>query len=422
MKRLFLLLALLVFITGSFAPAATAQESRQIAVFINGLPVSFDVSPVMQNGRTLVPFRAIGEALDVQVTWDGATQTVNATASNNTVRLQMGSITGYRNQAPIPLDVPPLNLNGRTLIPLRFFSEAFDCQVAWDNATSTVKITAPPQQMTQMTVVGFYALGDAQTSSWTNLFGVAYPATSVGNTDKLSNLALGWYTLDGQGNLLTQSATGWQRPDGWEEVLDAARSYNLDTAMVIHATDKDSTVTNLLTNEAAMQQAAAYIMEEVNPYGGVNLDLEGLGYTDTGEQLIAVQNSFTSFVSSLAEQLRPTGKTLTVTLHAPNSAYKGYDYQALGQVVDKIIIMAYDYGSSPEPVNQVIQAVESATAVVPAEKLLLGISAPTENPQSIITKVGIAKKYNLDGIALWRLGIISDAMWQALNSTAQASH
>ena len=67
-----------------------------------------------------------------------------------------------------------------------------------------------------MTVIGFYALGDGQTSSWTNLFGLAYPAASVGNTDAISELALGWYSIDKQGNLLDKSRTGWQRPDGWE--------------------------------------------------------------------------------------------------------------------------------------------------------------------------------------------------------------
>jgi spore germination protein YaaH len=268
-----------------------------------------------------------------------------------------------------------------------------------------------------MSVIGFYALGDTQTSSWTNLFGAPYPQTAAGNTALVSELALGWYSLDGQGNLLTQSRTGWQRPDGYEDVLDAARAYKLRTEMVVHVTDEDGTITNLLTNQVAMQRAAAGISEEANLYGGVNLNLEGLGYRDTGAQLQAVQNSFTSFISLLSEQLQTAGKTLTLTLHAPNSAYKGYDYKALGKVADKIIIMAYDYGSKPEPVNLVIQAVETAKAVVPVEKLVLGISAPSETPESLLTKVGIAKRYNLDGIALWRLGVVSDEMWQVLKTT-----
>ncbi len=78
--------------------------------------------------------------------------------------------------------------------------------------------------------------------------------------------------------------------------------------------------------------------------------------------------------------------------------------------------LAYDYGVKPEPVSQVTQAVEMALTAVPAHKLILGISAPSETDASIAAKVGIAKRYNLNGIALWRLGVISDGMWQNLRS------
>jgi hypothetical protein len=58
-----------------------------------------------------------------------------------------------------------------------------------------------------------------------------------------------------------------------------------------------------------------------------------------------------------------------------------------------------------------------ALASVPAQKLILGISAASESPDSILTKVGIAKRYRLPGIALWRLGLISDGMWASLRET-----
>ena len=126
---------------------------------------------------------------------------------------------------------------------------------------------------------------------------------------------------------------------------------------------------------------------------------------------------FNRFVLLLSERLRSSGKTLTLTLHPPNSYYRGYDYGALGELADRIIIMAYDYGSKPEPVHLVLQAVEMALQEVPQQKLMLGISAPYETPQSILTKVGIAKRYNLSGIALWRLGLVPAEMWSALRTT-----
>lgn len=193
--------------------------------------------------------------------------------------------------------------------------------------------------------------------------------------------------------------------------------------MVIHVTDADGAITALLNDPAAMKRAARAISAEAGQYHGVNLDFEGLGFNDWGEQLEQVQKGFTNFVTILKRELETGNIGLTLTLHPPNSAYLGYDYQTLGQIADRVIIMAYDYGAKPEPVNKVIQAVEAALASVPADRLILGISAPSETAASIAAKTGIAKRYRLGGVALWRLGVIDAGMWQALRGsiTAQKS-
>jgi len=220
--------------------------------------------------------------------------------------------------------------------------------------------------------------------------------------------------------LLTRSRTGWQRPEGWEDVLDAAGKYGLKTEMVVHATDGDGTLTALLSDEAAVNQAVREIAAEAKAhYRGVNIDFEGLGWNDTGEQLKLVRDRFTRFIQLLADQLHRAGYSLTLSLHPPNSAYLGYDYDALGKAADRIVIMAYDYGTVPEPVEPVARAVEMAKAAVPPGKMLLGISVPGETAESIVIKVGIAKRHGLDGIALWRLGLVSDEMWDALRTTVK---
>ncbi|MDD3653123.1 MAG: stalk domain-containing protein [Desulfotomaculaceae bacterium] len=413
-KLLILVIACSIFLTGGLASSAGAQEQPGvIQVFLDGLPVVFDTQPVIENDRTLVPFRAVAEALNVAVTWNGSTQTITATDGEIAIWLGIGSKTAYLNDTPVILDAPPVIHGYRTLIPLRFFTEAFNCQVQWDGVKRYVHITSPPKAMT---VVGFYALGDQETSSWTNLFGKAYPALGSGNIDVVSALALGWYTLDEQGNLLTGSNSGWRRPEGWEDILDAADRYNLETGMVVHLTDGAGLLSNLLTNEAAMSRAIGAITKEANLYKGVNLDFEGLGWSEEGEQLTAVRNRLNRFVRLLSLELRKNDRSLTLTLHAPNSAYQGYDYQTLGGLADRIIIMAYDYGARPEPLNLVVEAVEMAGVVVPPKKLVLGISIPSETAESLMTKVGVAKRYGLEGIAIWRLGLVSDEMWSGLRS------
>ncbi|MTI85463.1 MAG: copper amine oxidase [Firmicutes bacterium] len=413
MKKMLLAICMILTALTLIAPSAAGAtgQKENISVLIDDLPVTFDVEPVMQNGRTLVPFRAVVEGLNTHVDWDSDTQTVTAKKGDTQIRLQMGSKSAYRNGNNILMDVPPMIEDGRTLIPLRFFAEAFDCDVAWNSSTYTVHIISPP---TNMEVIGFYALGDANTSSWSDLFGRSYPQTGTGNTGTVSELALGWYSLDETGSLLTKSRTGWQRPDGWENMLKAADNYNLATEMVIHWTDQGSTINKFLKDKPAQDKAVEEIVKETQIYGGVNLDFEGLGWNADMEELRDTKNNFTSFIELLSGRLKEAGLNLTLTLHAPNSAYKGYDYAALGSLADRIIIMAYDYGSTPEPVNLVMQAVETAGRAVPPEKLVLGISAPSETAESIIAKVGIAKRYGLKGVALWRLGVIPGEMWDTL--------
>lgn len=412
MKRLLIVLFLSIAVLWCLPQQALAQEDR-ISVVVDGLSVNFDVEPIIEQGRTLVPFRALAEVLNVRVDWDGNTQTVKAEDNRTNVQLQIGSSMAYINGIPVPLDVPPKIINGRTLIPLRFFSEAFNCNVEWIGATNEVNIISAPKEMT---VIGFYALGDSRTSSWTNLFGVPYPETARGNTDVVDELAFGWYSMDGEGNLLLNSGTGWQRPPGWEVVLETAYKYNFLTEMVIHLTNGTGAISSLIASDDTMKTAVNNIVQEAAMYDGVNLNFEGLGLSERGEALLAVQERFTRFVQLLYSELKPYNKTLTLTIHPPNSAYRGYDYKALGAVSDRIIIMAYDYGPKPEPINQVMRAVEMAAANVPEEKLVLGISAPYETAESIVPKIGIAKRYNLQGIALWRLGLVPADMWETIRA------
>ncbi|WP_238442581.1 stalk domain-containing protein [Desulforamulus reducens] len=392
-----------------------ANSTKEMTVFVNGSSVQFDVPPMVQDNRTLVPFRALAEALQVNVTWDGSTQTIRAKDALTYIVLRIGDKTAYHNDSSITMDVPPQIINGRTLIPLRIFSEAFNCQVSWDAASNSIYIlSAQSQTSWPLEVMGYYALGDLQTSSWTNLFGHPFPNHSSGNTDIVKNIALGWYSLDADGNLLIKSRTGWQRPEDYKKVLAAADQYKVITQMVVHMTDEDNSLTNLLSNESAMEKAVEAIVKEAKTYRGVNLDFEGLGLRDKDDQLTLVQNRFTHFVTLLAKELRNHDLKLILSLHAPNSAYKGYDYENLGKLVDSIVIMAYDYGSKPEPIDRVREAIINVLQVVPAEKLYLGVSIPNETSSSLGTKLDIAKQYHLKGIAIWRLGLVTPDMWQLL--------
>lgn len=135
-KRLAVFVLTMVFV---LTLACTAQTAP--AVTLNGQSLSFDVQPVIENDRTLVPLRAIFEALGASVAWDDVTQTVTATKTGTEIKLTIGG-AAYKNGQPVNLDVPAKLVNGRTMVPLRFVSEALGCQVKWDGNTETVNITS----------------------------------------------------------------------------------------------------------------------------------------------------------------------------------------------------------------------------------------------------------------------------------------
>jgi hypothetical protein len=416
MKRVWLpAMVLLLFFVINCAPVLGEQPDN-ISVYVDGLTVEFDVPPQIEKGRILVPFRAIAEALNTQVSWDEINHQITAINNNICVQMTVGNPLAIINGENTTLDVAPVIYNGRTLIPARFVSEALGCEVQWYADTRKVSIVSPAKVMK---VLGFYALGDERTSSWIDLFNTPYPETDLGNTGVISDISLGWYSIDESGHLSSREATGWQRPPGWEKVLAAAEDYNINTQMIVFATDQNAKLNHLLKDENAVNKTIAAIVAEAELYEGVNLDFEGLGWNDNAEQLAEIKAAYNNFVCKLAQELKKEHKELILTLHAPNSAYPGYDYATLGQWADYIVIMAYDYGGKPEPVSMVKQAVEIAQGVVPAHKLILGIAVNNENVDSLATKIGIAKRYDLAGIAVWRLGIVADDMWDVLNAHAK---
>ncbi|MGQ9532609.1 MAG: copper amine oxidase N-terminal domain-containing protein [Desulfotomaculales bacterium] len=133
---------------GAVVAPATPQPGEQpatpspggITVLLNGQPLSFDQPPVIVNDRTLVPLRAIFEALGAEVNWDGATQTVTATRGDTVIILVIGSPVAFKNGQPVTLDQPALLMGGRTMVPVRFVSEAMGAEVNWNGATQTVSI------------------------------------------------------------------------------------------------------------------------------------------------------------------------------------------------------------------------------------------------------------------------------------------
>ncbi len=125
-----------------FSTAALADTPK---VFLNGTEMTFDEQPYISEDRTMVPFRAIFEAVDADVIWDEETQTVIAVKQNDTestsITLQIGRTEAFVNEQKITLDKAAEITNDYTFVPLRFVMESLGADVEWDNDNYSVIIT-----------------------------------------------------------------------------------------------------------------------------------------------------------------------------------------------------------------------------------------------------------------------------------------
>lgn len=131
--------AVIALLVGVAVPQPLPAQGL-ISVVLDGAPLLLDVPPIQIEGRILVPLRGIFERLGAKVLFDADTQTVTATRETVTILLRLGSREARVGDRIITLDVPPLALRGRTFVPLRFVSEALGARVDWDERTRTVLI------------------------------------------------------------------------------------------------------------------------------------------------------------------------------------------------------------------------------------------------------------------------------------------
>ena len=118
--------------------------AADVSVKLDGETLAFEQPPVIIEGRTLVPLRAIFEALGATVEWNGETKTVTSTKGDVTIKLAIGSNVLNKNDESVELDVPAQIVGeGYTMVPARAIAESFGVTVDWDDATKTVVLTSP---------------------------------------------------------------------------------------------------------------------------------------------------------------------------------------------------------------------------------------------------------------------------------------
>lgn len=123
----------------------------EITVYIDGNKLEFDVQPQIIGDRTMVPMRVIFESLGAVVSWDADTRTATGKKGDTVVNISIDSTTLFKNGEPKALDVPPLLIDSRTLVPVRAIAESFDCNVDWISQERKVVITTNGSEGTDHT-------------------------------------------------------------------------------------------------------------------------------------------------------------------------------------------------------------------------------------------------------------------------------
>lgn len=220
---------------------------------------------------------------------------------------------------------------------------------------------------------GFHPKTGRYIAAWLpDSFGSVNRQSFEANADILDEVSPFWYQPDARGNLLH----GREARDA--SLLELAHSKGVLVIPSIHnvVTGADP-VPTILRNTDIRRRHIQVIVSEVETYGydGIDIDYESLPSN--------LRPQFSAFIVELGEALHAKNKLLTIAVHAKTSDYGGLggfqDWAVIGNVVDRLRIMTYDYhwrGGGPGPVAPVYwvaDVAKYAKQVVDPAKVIVGV-------------------------------------------------
>ncbi len=129
--------------SGAFEYITDKKPDKPINVKVYDQYINFSTVnqwPFIENGRTMVPLRAVFEVMNCKVRWDADNSSAVVEYEGKKIIIPVNSNTAFINDKPSTLDTPAKLVNDRVMVPLRFIGEAIDKRVTWDDADKTVLI------------------------------------------------------------------------------------------------------------------------------------------------------------------------------------------------------------------------------------------------------------------------------------------
>lgn len=461
-RHMFSLLFMVTLLLLSCTVSAWADDT--IKIIVNGSEVNADAAPYLKNDRTMVPIRFITEPLGAVLSWqpgeNGAGGKASLTLDGKTVDLVIGSKEGVVNGQVVVMDVAAEIVQGRTFVPLRFAGENLGATVNWDGAAKEVTVTYQKPttnvSLSSKKIMGFYydyyslddITGDA--ADFSDVIHFGYLLKADGTVREKDNFAGDKFAAEGK---------------------RLAEKKGMKTQMLVTAFDR--TISDAVLGDEALRtntinSIVQFVKEE--DFDGVNLDYEVVS--------VSMRDNFTAFVRDLKAAL-PSDVVLSLSLRCrtydSQTWLDGYDYAGLAKYADQCIVMMYDQhynGGEAGPIagiDWMETSIKYLSQYIPKEKFIVGIGAygrywpengkgsaifiqpafdlakeqgvevlrdeasgvphfDYESPDkgkvsvwfedavSIGQKMDLVKKYDLAGVAVWRMGRVPSDVWAAINS------
>lgn len=193
-----------------------------------------------------------------------------------------------------------------------------------------------------------------------------YVEERIRNSDGLNVISPTWYRItDGEGNFTSLAEKSY---------VDKAHELGVQVWALIDDFGKDADTYSILSDTYKRHNLVERLLSEAEIYGfdGLNIDFEGIS-EKTGVHFI-------QFLRELSIGCRKAGLILSVDNYASRSANRHYDLASQKDVVDYVIIMAYDeYGAKSDsygPVASysfVYNAIYNTNELVPEQQIIVGV-------------------------------------------------
>lgn len=443
-------------------------NAEKVHIFIEDKEIkSFQMEPIILNGRVLIPLRDIFENMQAKVIWNNEKKEVNVELNNQKLSFLINSNFGTKNETEkFYFDVPAKIINGFTMIPIRAISNALEYNVFWDNSLRRVTISKNKDIENSKPTPkkdGIKIVWDQISTTKGN--------DAPGKRDAINGLDVispTWFAIKNENGDIEDKGSleyaKWAKEQGYQIWGLITNSFN---PKITHAVlSKENKRKKLINDVLAL--AKKYNLD------GINIDFESVAKEDGDYYL--------QFIKEATPIFKQNNLVVSVDMYVPQKWTAHYHMKEVGEIVDYVIIMAYDehHRNSKESgsVSSIPWAdlhMKKATELVPKEKLIMGIPFYTrvwtetkdkngnitvsskslkmdeamnllnqnnakiiwdektgqyygeyilngnlnkiwlEEERSIEERMKIATKYDVKGVAFWKRGHENASVWNVIN-------